>query len=352
MSNSADKAFNAFTHDKRFVKGELYLLVIDISKHDQGIIVAEGQEKSLIWQDLYNLRDTYGTYIVRAIIDKAKQGGGWVTYQWRNATKDSYVKQVKKGNKTYVIGAGYYPHSKPDAVVNLVKSAVSLFNQVKAAGHPKDEAFSTISYPLGRFVYGDLYLYALDFNGTVYAHGDLPGLIGVNDWNYKDATGKYVNQEIISKLKNSEFGSGIWMDYMSKNAPKRAYAEKVVDSQGKLFFIACGYYPTADRAQVIELVKKGYVYMKGNGRSAATKAFSDKRSNTFRYGDLYLFVYDLKGLTIAHGGIQNSWEKISIISKTMMAIITFVKLLRKQNRAVVGPIIKLRIHFFLPTWRR
>lgn len=300
--NSEDKAFNALSHDKRFVNGDLSLFVFDCTKDAEGICVANGQETPLLWQNLYNLKDTYGTYVVQAIIATARQGGGWVTYQWRNATKISYVKQLVKGDKTYVIGSGYYPHSKVDAVVNLVKGAVALFNQTLTSGGSKDEAFSTFSYPLGRFVYGDLYLYALDFKGIQVAHGDLPGLIGTNSWDYRDANGKLVNQEIIARLKDTEVGTGVWIEYVSKNANKRAYAEKIKDREGNYYFVACGYYPAADREQAVSLVKKGYTYMKGVGVGQAAKAFSDKHSKDFIFGDLYLTVYDLKGMCVADGG--------------------------------------------------
>lgn len=302
MSNPDDKAFSALSHDKRFVDGELYLFAFDSSKKSAGICLAHGQQKDLIWQNLINLKDTYGTFIVQSLIEKARQGGGWVTYQWRGATKESYVKEVRKGDKTFTIGAGLYPHSKVDAVVNMVKAAVALFNQAMAQGRSDDEAFSTFSYPLGRFVFGDLYLYALDFNGTQVAHGELPGIIGTNALNYKDANGKFVNQEIIKRLKEVDVGTGIWIDYFSRNAPKKAYAEKVIDRQGKSYFIACGYYPTADRNQAVSLVKKAYQYMKANGKSQAARAFNDKKSDQFRYGDLYLVVYTLKGDVVANGG--------------------------------------------------
>lgn len=300
--NSDDKAFNALSHDKRFVQGDLSLFVFDCTKDKQGICVANGQETQLLWQNLYDLKDTYGTYVVQAIIATARQGGGWVTYQWRNATKVSYVKLVTKGDKTYVIGSGYYPNSKVDAVVNLVKGAVALFNQTMASNGSKDEAFSTFSYPLGRFVYGDLYLYALDFKGLQVAHGDLPGLIGTNSWDYRDANGKLVNQEVIARLKDTQLGEGVWYEYVSKNANKRAYAEKIKDREGNYYFVACGYYPGADREQAVSLVKKGYTYMKGVGRTQAAHAFSDKHSKDFIFGDLYLIVYDLKGMCVANGG--------------------------------------------------
>ena len=256
-ANAFDKAMNAFTHGRDFIRGELYIFVYDTN----GFQFASGLDERYIWKNWINQRDVFGTYMVQEMIKKASEGGGWLTYQWRNATKVSYVKSFTKDGKEYVIGAGYYPHSKRDVVIGLVKAAVAYFNDiVLKKGFLVDEVFSTLSYPAGRFVMGDLYLYAVDFNGQMMANGDRPGLIGTNVLNTKDAEGKFVNQEIINRLKNSN--EGIWIEYRSKNATKLTYAEKVHDQSGKAYFIACGYYPPATPNKAVDLVKNGYEFLK------------------------------------------------------------------------------------------
>lgn len=294
--NSAVKAFQAFNSNKDFVLGELYIFVFD----PQGVCLSHGQDNALLWKNLYELKSVYGTPVIQQIINEGLNptNNGWTSYEWRGATKVSYVKKVVKGDKTYIIGSGYFPHSKQSSVENLVRSAVELFNTTIKNNKPKEDVFSAMGYPLGRFISGDLYLYALAFDGVHVAHGDIPGLIGTNGLNYRDANGKMVNQEIIQKLKSKASG-GIWVEYFSKNAPKKAYAERVIDEKGKEYFIACGFYPTADRRKVVDLVKRGYQYMKGNGKTQATKVFS--QTNDFIFGDLYLTVYDLKGVCIANG---------------------------------------------------
>jgi signal transduction histidine kinase len=294
-THSMAQTCHAFTHTKEFMRGELYLFLFSYD----GTTFAHGQQKDLLWKNLYDLRDSFGTPVVQTIINGAKRGGGWVTYSWRNATKISYVQEVKKDGKFYAIGTGYYPHSKVDAVVTMVKGAVAFFNQTMKSGKRVEDAFSPLSYPIGRFVYGDLYLYALDFKGTNLAHGARPGLIGTNSWNYKDAQGRLVNQEIIQQLKMTD--KGVWIEYLSGGASKRAYAEKVTDTQGNHYFIACGYYIDAGRNEVVDLVRKGYQFMKIHGISAASEEFSDVRRSDYRHGDLYLVVYDTNGKIIAHG---------------------------------------------------
>lgn len=299
MQNSEDQAFNAFSHSRDFVHGELYIFVFDA----HGVCMAHGQQADYIWQNLWEMRDSYGSPIIQNIINKAQEGGGWLTYDWRRSTKVSYIKKVEKDGKTYTIGTGYYPHSKEDSVIGLVKGATALFKRTIEQGGSAENVFALLSYPQGQFVLGDLYLYALDFTGMIVAQGDRPGLIGTSAWDAADAQGKKINQEIIKKLKESS--GGIWIKYISKKAEKHSYAEMVTDKNGKNFFIACGYYPEADRAQAIDLVRQGFRFMKANGLSSSVDAISDKRNDQFRYGDLYLEVYTLKGKCIAHGNNQD-----------------------------------------------
>ncbi len=305
--NSSDQALNAFSHSRDFVSGELYVFAYDM----QGTCLAHGQEGNLIWKNMWDERDSYGIPIVQNIINKAKEGGGWITYNWRNATKVSYVKRVDIGGKSLAIGTGYYPHSKEDSVISLVKGASALFEQAMKDGKSSDQVFALISYPEGQFVLGDLYLYALDFEGMIVAQGDRPGLIGTSAWGYADTSGRKINQEIVKELQTST--GGIWIKYTSKKAEKRTYAQKVTDKNGKHYFIACGFYPDADRKRAIDLVRQGFRFMKANGLNHSTDAFTDKRNKQFRYGDLYIEVYTMDGKCLAHGNNQdlvgkNFWD--------------------------------------------
>jgi len=298
-SNPLPKVCHAFTHTKVFIEGELYLFLLDT----KGIIYAHGEQEDLLWKNLWNYRDSFGALAIQSIIKTAHVGAGWLTYEWSGSVKVSFVEKVTIDGKDYVLGCGYYPHSKKYAAIGLVKGAVSLFNQDVAAGRPIEGAFSTMGYPLSdKFIFGDLYLYALDFNGAIRAQGEDAGLIGINALDRADAKGKFINKEIISKLREKEEGSGVWIEYTSKGALKYTYAEKVKDDKGNYYFIACGYYPEIDRDKTVDLVRRGYQFMKASGISAAAKDFTDKAVGTYRLGDLFLFVYDMKGKCMAHGG--------------------------------------------------
>lgn len=296
--NSLKKVCHSFTHTKSFVEGELYLFLLDT----KGVVYAHGEREDLLWKNMWNYKDSFGSLAIQSIIKTAQVGAGWITYEWAGAAKVSFVQKVVVEDKDYVIGCGYYPHSKKYAAVGLVKGAVSLFNQDRKSGYPVGDSFGAMGYAKSeRFVFGDLYLYALDFDGVIRAQGEDPGLIGTNALERKDAQGKQINKEIIEKLKAKEDGDGIWIEYTSKNALKYTYAEKVKDTKGNYYFIACGYYPEIDRDKTLDLVRRGYQYMKASGVSVTAKDFTDKNSNAYRLGDLYLFVYDMKGMCVAHG---------------------------------------------------
>ncbi len=104
----------------------------------------------------------------------------------------------------------------------------------------REKAFPVFSDPKGPFTYRDLYVFAIDFKGVILAHGTKKELIGKNDWNRKDKTGKLFTQLMIQMAQ--EKGSG-WEEYLFENPvsgkleSKVAYFERVDD-----FLIGCGAF--------------------------------------------------------------------------------------------------------------
>jgi cytochrome c len=66
---------------------------------------------------------------------------------------------------------------------------------------------------------------------------------------------------------------------------------------------------TADEAGA--LVKKGIAYLKANGAEKAYAAFNDPQGQ-FVDRDLYLFVFDMNGKTLAHGANKKLLDKTLI----------------------------------------
>ena len=117
----------------------------------------------------------------------------------------------------------------------MVHKAVEYLNK-----NGREKAFPVFSDPKGAFTYRDLYIFVIDFKGTVLAHGTKKELIGKNDWERKDKTGKLFTQEMVQLAKSK---GGGWEEYLFENPAtgkvetKVAYFERVDD-----FLVGCGAF--------------------------------------------------------------------------------------------------------------
>jgi polar amino acid transport system substrate-binding protein len=110
-----------------------------------------------------------------------------------------------------------------------------------ARNNPKEEVLAEFTDQDGKFVRGELYIYAYDYSCTVLAHGGNPSLVGQNLYNMEDANGVRVIRE-LAKLAE---GGGGWLSYMwdnpvtGKNEPKLGYVVPVDNT----WFLGSGTYP-------------------------------------------------------------------------------------------------------------
>ena len=84
-----------------------YLFVYD----SDGINVVHGVNPSLNGRDLYDFQDPNGVYLIRDLIKAAKNGGGYVAYDWQNnskrvAPKLGYAEYIEAWD--WVIGTGFW----------------------------------------------------------------------------------------------------------------------------------------------------------------------------------------------------------------------------------------------------
>jgi cytochrome c len=111
---------------------------------------------------------------------------------------------------------------------------------MKANG--KDKAIAEFNNPNGEFVKGDLYIFAVDFNGLTLANGGNPKMAGQNLLEVKDPTGKYFFKEMIALAKSA--GSG-WIEYSWVNpATKKVQGKKswIQRIEGMDIYIGCGIF--------------------------------------------------------------------------------------------------------------
>ena len=103
-----------------------------------------------------------------------------------------------------------------------------------------EKALAVFSDPKGAFTYRDLYVFVLDTTGVMRAHGTKKELVGKNELQRKDGTGKLFTREMVELAKAK--GSG-WVEYKFVNPANGQLENKVafVERAGDLI-VCCGAF--------------------------------------------------------------------------------------------------------------
>ncbi|MGA2938979.1 MAG: cache domain-containing protein [Syntrophobacteraceae bacterium] len=180
--------------------------------------------------------------------------------------------------------------------INYVDMAVDFY---KAAG--KEVAFAEFTNPEGRFVDGDMYVYALNMKGTMLAHGANERFVGQEWIDVKDSGGKPFVKEIleIAELKGSGWVEYKWYDLEVRDTlPKAVYFEKVDD-----VIICSGVYPRQSkrtRRDAMNWVSRAVDFYNAAGKGISLAEFTNPKGE-FVDGEMYIFALDTKGTMVAHG---------------------------------------------------
>ncbi|HSD61417.1 MAG TPA: cache domain-containing protein [Burkholderiales bacterium] len=185
-------------------------------------------------------------------------------------------------------------HSTPQQAKALFEEAVAY---MQANGPEK--SFDAFNNPRGKFVQGDLYVFALDLQGNYFASGANPGLAGFNVRETRDAAGNPLFKDMIELARTKGEGtvSYVWLDRLDNRLDhKTSYIKRIGD-----YLIGVGYYtPRASPEQARALLDRAVAYMQKEGAQKAFSAFSG-RSAGFAQDDLYVFVIDMDGTFHATG---------------------------------------------------
>ena len=123
----------------------------------------------------------------------------------------------------------------PEEAKKMVEQAVAY---LKANG--KGKALQEFNRADGKFVKGELYVFAYDMNGVMVAQPMNPQSVGKNLLNEPDSKGKLFRKEIneLAKTKGSGFVDYTYPNPVTKQEePKTTYIRKVGD-----LIICCGAY--------------------------------------------------------------------------------------------------------------
>lgn len=125
----------------------------------------------------------------------------------------------------------------PEEAVAMVGKAAAF---LKANG--KDKAFAAFNDPKGQFIHKDLYVFIIDWDGVILAHGVNKSLINKPTAKMKDSHLKLSIEKMIYLAKNKGEGWAvyIWTNPLTKNIEKKSSYVQRVD--GENFLIGCGVY--------------------------------------------------------------------------------------------------------------
>lgn len=231
-----DEALSDFTNKPEFVDGEYYVYVVSL---DGKFLASGGSSRTLIGQDVNDLRDSAGKSFMREILIGAKvDGAGIVEYNWLNP-KDGRIEPKtalyrKVGDK--VLAAGYYlPRSSPQQAKALLERAVTAVKKSGAA------AFKEFNNPKGDFVIDDLYVFVVGLDDEKFhAHGATPSLTGTAAGELRDAQGKPLIKEMLALAKSK--GSGdvgyVWRNPVTNRVETKNSMIEKVDK----YLLGVGYY--------------------------------------------------------------------------------------------------------------
>jgi len=227
-------AFEQFARDRsQWFRGSLYLFIYDVD----GNCVFHPVYAGLIGRNRMDLHDILGKPYIRYITDIGRRpepkASDWVFYFFQENVdlfprwKASYIrKAVAPDGKTYVVGSGLYdPKVEEVFVRRVVELAVERIRQVG------QQAFVEFRDPSTPYVFLDTYVFVIDMHGRALVDPAFPSLEERNLWEFRDAVGHLVVQDMTRRLASADVARVMYMwpkPGASMPSRKMAYIRKVV----------------------------------------------------------------------------------------------------------------------------
>jgi two-component system NarL family sensor kinase len=193
---------------------------------------------------------------------------------------------------------------EPEAKEWLVAFVNGAKDFVLAEG--KDKALQVFNDPNGKFVRGELYIIAYDFNGTRLANiNKKSGTISENVLNATDSNGVAIVRNMLDLAKKGGgFTYYIWPNPSHSNAEelKLTYVQKVDEG---LWLGAGMYLPGSapifsneSRKDLVAFVENARDFALNHDKYEALKVFNDTNGE-FITGNRYVFANDFEGTRLA-----------------------------------------------------
>lgn len=238
IEEKGEAAFANFGEkDSRWFYGETYVFVYTMD----GVNLFHPVEEHLRGKDLYDLTDVDGRPMVRQLIEKARNGGGWVHYMWARPDefiptwKSGYVRKavIPDGREVFVGTGVYNLPTEKRFIVEMVDDATVLIDE------RGKEAFELFRNRSGPFTFRDSYVFIFKDNGTAVVDPAFPLLEGRNLLKYENI------QKMIKAIKGEK---SAWASYMRPkpgevNASKKLAYLKAVFIEGDRYIVGADFFP-------------------------------------------------------------------------------------------------------------
>jgi signal transduction histidine kinase len=325
--NGKEKAITVFDDPSgKFSTNGLYIFAEGLD----GTALAEPFEHEIDGKNILHLTDPYGIFLVRNLVDTARDGKGLVSYNYRNPAdnftiqpKVSYVVNV---DGTYYIGAGLYENKgtefpvsgmnltakdiTPGELVTFVQGAADYAKQ-----NGKEKALAAFSDTKGPFINGELYIIAYDCNATNLAHPLAPWIRGLSLEHYNDQDSVATISELTRVARRG--GGFTHTTQRVQSGGKQVYAPKlqyVIPVDNSWWISASILNPdytqlrfgnlsgvrtrNHTQEQLFLLVNRAVQYAEKNGKEK-TLAEIGKPDGIFVSGDLFVWAETFDGVILA-----------------------------------------------------
>jgi len=192
---------------------------------------------------------------------------------------------------------------KPEAREDLIAFVNEARDFVAEQGANK--AIEVFNDPNGKFVRGELYIIAYDFNGTRLAQPYLPEGIGENALNVTDSNGvaQVRNMREMAR-RGSGFAYYIWPNPAHSDAKelKLTYVLKVDEelwlAAGTYLSVQAPIFSNESREYLVAYVEGARDFALNTSKEEALTAFNDI-NGSYVEGNRYIFAYDFAGNCLA-----------------------------------------------------
>ena len=322
-SADAEGAFAAIgdTHNTIFHDGELYVFVLD----GENVMVAHGADQDLMGIDFDNVDDIRGTNLGELFTANRSPYGKWVEYYRTNPATESGERELKlswnKFHAGHTFGVGIYP-GHDDAGIELTNAdrerqrvAVAMTDRaIGAFVADRESAISAIQDDgQGRGLYhdGELYVFVLDGENVLVAHGADQDLLGTDFDDVNDTRDTNIGE--LFTANRSPYGK--WVQYYWPNPATESGASELKLSWIKFhagYTFGVGIYPGHDDADIeltdadrerqrvaVEMADRA-IEAFGLDRASAISAIQDPDNLLYHDKELYVVIDGGNGL-VAHG---------------------------------------------------